>query len=332
MNFVLKKCDLEKFLGELNRDFDVFVPVKRNKNYFYRKFKSGMKLNLTDYQNTLYSPKKFFYPITENMFNYSKGKFKTNLEKSKRRKVVFGIRPCDMNGILVLNKVFDEFYQDIYQLESRKDVISIVVNCNQAGEYCFCGSFGTNIIKEGFDLLMNEEGNFYIVQSGSKIGDKIITRNRDIFTKTGRELKTSKMEFKRKIESGNIIYLLNNNFQHPIWEKEAEKCLSCAACTITCPTCHCFDVRDEVNLKDGSIDRIRSWDSCQIKDFTRIFGNVDIRGDRASRLKHRIFCKLVYFMERYGVFGCIGCGRCIESCLTKIDMTEIINKIGGNTK
>lgn len=331
MNFILKKTDLEEFLERLSRRFDVFAPIKKNDNYFWEKFKSGMKFDISDYQNTLYSPKKFFYQIEEKMFSYDKGEFKSDL-KEKKKKVVFGIRPCDMNALLILNRVFDEFYPDVYQVEQRKNVISIVINCSQAGEYCFCDSFGTNTVKQGFDLLMNDDGDKYIVQSGSVIGKKIIDDNWTLFTETKKKLKTKKLKYKRKIQTKNITKLLKNNFNHPVWEKEAKKCISCAACTISCPTCHCFDVRDEVNFNDTNVDRIRSWDSCQIKDFTRIFGNVDMRGDRTSRLRHRILCKLNYFMERYGVFGCTGCGRCIENCLTKIDMTEIINKIGGRKK
>ena len=331
MNFIIKRIDMEEFLNNLTRNFDVFVPIKKDKNYFYQDFKPGMKIDLDDYQNTLYSPKKFFYPFKENIFTYNKGKFKTNL-KNKRKKVIFGIRPCDMHGILILNKVFSKFYQDVYHFEKKKAVISIVINCDKAGEHCFCGSFGTNVIKEGFDLIMTRDGDDYIVETGSKKGKRLIDKNMNFFAKTDKKPNHIELKYKRKIKSRNIVNLLKNNFDHPIWDEEAKKCISCAACTITCPTCHCFDVNDVINFNDAKIDRVRTWDSCQIKDFTRIFGNFDVRGDRASRLKHRILCKLNYFMERYGLFGCTGCGRCIESCLEKIDMTEIINKIGESEK
>ena len=33
-----------------------------------------------------------------------------------------------------------------------------------------------------------------------------------------------------------------------LWDVLGERCLACGTCNLVCPTCYCFDVRDEVAL------------------------------------------------------------------------------------
>ena len=102
--------------------------------------------------------------------------------------------------------------------------------------------------------------------------------------------------------------------RNDVWEKESEKCLSCGDCTSLCPTCLCFDIKDEVNLDMVSGVRVAQWDSCMFKDFTAVAGGGVARDKRVDRLKHRIFHKLTYFPKKFdGASMCTGCGRCISS-------------------
>ena len=45
--------------------------------------------------------------------------------------------------------------------------------------------------------------------------------------------------------------LLSMSMKSPLWEELGKRCLACAACTNVCPTCFCFDVKDEIELENG---------------------------------------------------------------------------------
>jgi ferredoxin len=80
----------------------------------------------------------------------------------------------------------------------------------------------------------------------------------------------------------------------------------------------------EADLKKGK--RFKEWDSCQFLNFTMVAGGGVFRKERLARFKHRIYHKLQYFREKFGMDMCTGCGRCIEACPRLIDFTDVINK------
>jgi NAD(P)H-flavin reductase len=45
------------------------------------------------------------------------------------------------------------------------------------------------------------------------------------------------------------------------------------------------------------------------------------------RVRYRIYDKFKYIEERYGMKGCIGCGRCINTCPASINIADIINRL-----
>jgi sulfhydrogenase subunit beta (sulfur reductase) len=60
-----------------------------------------------------------------------------------------------------------------------------------------------------------------------------------------------------------------------------------------------------------------------------VAGGENFRKDRASRVKFRFYHKQRGFVAEYGRPSCVGCGRCIEVCPVKIDITEVINQLRG---
>ena len=117
-------------------------------------------------------------------------------------------------------------------------------------------------------------------------------------------------------------------FDSPFWDDESMSCIRCGICTYLCPTCHCFDINDEVissyPLKGK---RVRTWDNCQFPDFTMHSSGHNPRPDKASRLRQRILHKYNYFVEKYGHYQCTGCGRCVSKCPVGIDIIEVLNKV-----
>lgn len=327
MNFLINKEDFSAFLERLKSDFEVIIPVKKNKSYFFEVMKSAKELDLDDYQNSIYPPKDFFFSQSEVLFEFKRdSKVKVKSEVKRRKRVIFGIRPCDYNGTLLLDEMFLGEYNDPFYKEKRENTIIMVLYCNKTGKYCFCGSTGDDIPKKGFDLLITDIDNKYFIKIGSEKGEKTIKDNIDLFETTLKRYERKKLKFRKKLNIKNLQKAMMKNLNATSWKKETEKCLSCAACTITCPTCSCFDVKDVVEFDMEKGKRIRVRDSCQLIDFTEVAGGHIFREERTERLKQRIYCKLVYFKNNHDVISCTGCGRCIESCPTKIDFTEIVNK------
>ena len=87
--------------------------------------------------------------------------------------------------------------------------------------------------------------------------------------------------------------------------------------------CYCFDVRDRA-LADGTIERLRCWDSCQGVQCFAIAGGHNPRPTQAARQRQRYMHKFLYYPEREGVALCVGCGRCVVDCPVNIDIREVI--------
>jgi NAD(P)H-flavin reductase len=102
------------------------------------------------------------------------------------------------------------------------------------------------------------------------------------------------------------------------WEKHSEKCLACGSCVLVCPTCYCFDVKEQADLSLEYGERIRTWDGCLLEDFAKIASGENFRPTRPTRYRHRYFKKGKYLFDRFGFISCVGCGRCSSNCLPDI--------------
>jgi sulfhydrogenase subunit beta (sulfur reductase) len=117
-------------------------------------------------------------------------------------------------------------------------------------------------------------------------------------------------------------------FESPFWDEQSLSCIRCGICTYLCPTCHCFDINDEIASSSPLRgERVRNWDNCQFPDFTMHSSGHNPRPDRASRLRQRILHKFQYFVERYQNYQCTGCGRCVSKCPVRIDIIEVLDKV-----
>jgi len=312
MGKLLKKDDYNRFLNNLKHKYELIAPVKTNGVVKYEIVNDINEICLDE--QPLYSIKKFFLPRTEDLFEFQE-KRKFGFFRKQKKRIIFGMKKCDANSLLVLDKLYLEGYVDQRYKAKRENTILIVVPCKKPEKNCFCQSMD---LKEYYDLQLNDIGESYYIEIGSDQGRSLVRRFKEKNIKIEHDLKC-----KRKLDRKE----LRKFFENKIWSKEAEKCLSCCMCTTHCPTCTCFDIKDyvEINLIDGK--RYRVEDSCQLKSFTRVAGNHIFREPRDARLRHRIMHKLQYFREKNKIDMCVGCGRCISICPTNIDMVDIVNKL-----
>jgi len=328
---ILKKERLSGFLERLVRDRQVFAPVKKGEVILIREIDSPSQVIL-EYRNAKESPKSVFFPQRETLFRYraEKGKAEVDVPSGAGKgRVLFGIRPCDARGLLLLAKVFCSGSSDPYYTDKRSSMVVVSLGCVDPNPSCFCLSMGGGPCSaEGSDLLLLDLGDRYIAQAESEKGvalledqafEKSDEKSLSLAEKTRKQAEASMQPVAKK---ANLEQELERLFSDPVWKDLAESCLSCGICTYLCPTCHCFDLCDEASGQAG--ERIRVWDSCQFPLFTQQASGFNPRPTVKERFRQRIMHKLSYLPKSQSMTGCVGCGRCVTECPVNLDIREVM--------
>jgi ferredoxin len=283
-----------------------------------------------------HSWKKFLHPPNLRLFQakrHDKGFEISNNNQPAPHLVFLGVRACELHAIAIQDKVFiNGPYVDSVYGERREKSFVVAVNCGQAGGTCFCTSMKTGPRAEsGFDIALTEviktDQHYFVAEAGSERGVEILEKTR---TRKADESEKKKAEeiiefaasrMGRNLDTTGIKELLYRNHDHPRWEDVASRCLTCANCTMACPTCFCTTVEDTTDLTGDHAERWRRWDSCFTTDFSYIHGG-SIRVSAKSRYRQWMTHKLAAWIDQFGTSGCVGCGRCITWCPVGIDLTE----------
>jgi ferredoxin len=144
--------------------------------------------------------------------------------------------------------------------------------------------------------------------------------------RAARAMQDVERQVERQLKTDDLPRLLYDNLEHPHWDEVATRCLSCANCTLVCPTCFCTTVVDTSDLRGTKGERIRLADSCFNRDFSHVFGG-NIRPNIRSRYRQWLSHKLASWIDQFGTSGCVGCGRCITWCPVGIEITEEVNAL-----
>ncbi len=321
--YLLKKVDFEKFVNSVIKSHSLVAPVeshsgkKHSKSYF-TKIKDASEIFLD--KKTHYPIKGFFFHPEETLFEFDCNKIKDpNIDTTPI--VYFGVRRCDLNGIMHQDIVFLEEHEDPFYNARRDAALLIGYHCKEGDDYCFCNSFE---LKDFYDLMFYDKGDNYGVEVGSEKGEEFLKEFSDFFVESEGIVTEEDKKIINKKELKNLD--IKDYYHSETWKKGADKCLSCGACNFLCVNCHCFDISDDVNFDLKTGKRVRKPASCQLRSFTRVAGEHIFRDSKLARFKHRIYHQIQYFKDRHDEVFCTGCGRCIEGCPAKIDWVEIINE------
>jgi len=242
---------------------------------------------------------------------------------------IFGARACEIAAIEVQDRVFDNGdFADAGYSHRRKNTLIVAVQCARSAPTCFCASMNTGPRTEaGFDIALTEleDGGFFVEcgsDHGAEVLDRIDRRDADpAAANAARAVTEQAAEMQMRSMPENIAGLLKDSLDHPRWAEVADRCLSCANCTLACPTCFCSDVEDINDLSGDHTERWRVWDSCFSLDFSYIHGGA-VRRSTLSRYRQWMTHKLSSWHDQFDTSGCVGCGRCITWCPVGIDITE----------
>jgi len=331
----LRKKDLKKMLEKISSFGELWAPVKKGDKFAFQKID-----NLNDVDpnagRTILPLKKFMVPPRFSMFRYDKDGYHEQLGEVTDR-VVFGAHACDINGLLILDKVFAEEFSDPYYIERRKRTAIIGVSC-VPDEFCFCKETNTDTVDEGYDLFFSELGDDFLVWVGSSKGDDMVRAAEELFDEniSVKDIqkfiewkKWRETQFKMDIDLTAMPDIFELKIDDKVWEKIGEKCLACGSCSMVCPTCNCFNVTDTVALGKMEGTRDRCWDACTLHEYSLVAGGHNFRGSRADRMKLWYTHKLQAFIGEFGKPSCVGCGRCITTCPVDINVKTVAKTLRG---
>lgn len=336
----IKIGELNNFFARISDKRELYLPVNDNNGKaFYTRWHDGA--TLSNKINTVRSAKDFFFPQHESIVDFQvQGQSITvnDIERNTGEFVIFGVRACDNESFEILDKVFLSEPIDTLYSERRNRATIITLACNFPVETCFCSEFGIDASNPGGDISSFIDEQFLYLSANTEKGMSLLDELSEITMQCDEsQIEDIQQTIRDRIENLPLKNLPLNKFGSGTtdkyfdsneWNKLSEKCLGCGSCTYSCPTCQCYDIKDKKNGE--SIIRFRCWDSCMYSDFTKMSAGQP-RFTRKERFRQRFMHKLVYFPENnQNLFGCVGCGRCLNVCPISMNIVKVIKALGGD--
>jgi sulfhydrogenase subunit beta (sulfur reductase) len=333
--------ELKPFLDAISEDMDLYVPKKSGAHFVYNRYDPSSKSPI-EFNNirTCTPAKEFLFPLREIAAVYPEP-----LEpKDIKPFAVFGLKQCDLRSLEILDKVFAEAeFEDAFYIVRRDNMFIISSDCTDPAESCFCNVMGGKpFAQAGFDLNVSKIKEQFIIEAGTKKGEDFIERHSGLFSNSTEALLAERdkirTETQKQLEQINsslqfeaaVNEIVENSYDSEVYDQEAKTCVECQACTRVCPTCHCFYLYD--TKQDDYFAKMKMWDSCMRIAYAEVAGGANPRKALGDRLRHRFMHKFSYFLERYGIEMCVGCGRCVDAEAGEVDIRKVLKKLNEELK
>ena len=314
----------------------LYLPVDQGKTAQFNRYESGMELSKQ--LNTSRSAKDLFFPQVENLADFQVEGTSITVKPRQQQEedfILFGVRACDARSFEILDRVFLAEPQDTFYAARRSHATVVTLACGAPEETCFCTVFGIDPADPTGDVTAWLTGEKLCMRANTKKGEKLLAalplledggEQAVVAAQAAIHAVTDKLPLKTLDLTGFDGEHLMEKFNSPHWAQLSESCLGCGSCTFVCPTCQCYDIKD---FNTGSeIQRLRCWDSCMYSDFTMMAHGTN-RPTQLERFRQRFMHKLVYFpANNEGIYGCVGCGRCLKKCPISMNIVKVIKTLG----
>jgi sulfhydrogenase subunit beta (sulfur reductase) len=273
--------------------------------------------------------KRFLFPPQLDLFTIRRvdGRWvQDSQQPAPEPRAFIGVRACELAAIGIQDRVFlrSDFADPAYRAR-RAGMFILAVDCLHPAGTCFCATMSTGPRVTGdFDLCLTELDEVFLLRIGSEAGaraalDLPVEPSTPALAEAAMEaLARAIGQTRSKVDPARCADAVLSNLESDHWESVAGRCLSCGNCTMVCPTCFCWDVTDQEDIKGTEARRVRTWDSCFNPGYSHQAGG-NTRPSIRSRYRQWLSHKFGNWQKQFGTAGCVGCGRCITWCPAAID-------------
>lgn len=335
--FIIPAADICGFVARLMQSGRTMAPVRRADNAcVFDWLKTPQDADLAC-PNPRTPPKQAVLPRAEPLFFYQKGKDEETIipPAPPAPRIILGIHPCDARAIGVLDAVFSAGPVPDKPYMERRRLTTLVGRAFLEDEpTAFYRELGIDPLdSSGCDLfLIPFPKGKWLLEAITEKGLALNPAYAMFAPATEHDLaaladlrrdSASRVAADPQIE--NLKNRLDKLFDSGFWDRLHKRCVGCGACAFLCPTCHCFEIRDETRGNKGA--RARVWDTCQFDLFTRHASGHNPRSSQKERTRQRVMHKFSYGIEKFHIPFCVGCGRCIACCPAGNDLRQVIKDI-----
>lgn len=290
----------------------------------------------------LASPKGFFFAQNEALYKFDGETFATIAPKLNAR-ALFGVQACDLTAISYQDKFFKD---DPYYQARREQSLLVGIDCSGPCEKGFCPlvNAGPQVATEHADLILSSfaheqqdslsEAPWLLIAASVKGLDSLQGLDLEKAPDNWRHLRS---EFKEQVlaKFADFSYI-NNSIEYindglvpaELWEELSVRCLACSGCTNLCPTCSCYSTHEQNDIESKTQTTVRFWDSCLFEGFQREASGHNPSHLAAQRTERFWFHKFSDdYLPEFGRYGCVGCGRCEQTCPGSIGVHTVMRRI-----
>lgn len=338
MGFKLDKGQFDGWLAALGLDYRVFGPTRIRQGGTFADtdvVRYGAVAGFADLElgaKSSMSPKELLFPIRESLF-LGAGAGQVVPAVDDKPMIVF-MRPCDINGVHRLDKIFLENGPDadFYYERRRRQLRIFMIECLEGFENCYCVKMGAN------------EASEYAVAVRFGADGALVEVKDEEFAVGLRAAGGAAADFKAEFVRQNKVDAedegwavpsfegveLDEIFEHPLWKDYTQRCIACGRCNTSCISCSCFSMQDVAYDRQSKLtERRRVWAGCHVDGFTDMAGGHAFRVKNGDRMRFKTMHKIYDFKKRFKeAHMCVGCARCDDVCPEYISFYECIRKVG----
>lgn len=326
--FALSYAAQESFLARLRTLGELHGPVRGNDGIVrFDRLQPGMRPDLQALRSQL-PPKKYLLAPNETILTYRPANGYQHPAQDQATLILLGIHPCDLAAISYLDRLFLTDILDPTYAARRKRLILIGSPC-VPDQYCSCQQMPSPL-PALCDLFLYQQGKDLLLSIESPRGEAVRAAADDLLQPiVKRQPPPSSRQYFGHGASPIPAAELDPNL--PDWQQLADHCLGCGACSISCPTCSCFEVLEFGGLDGSSSERLRRWDNCLFKSHSEVAGGHSFQKDRAQRFRYRYRHKYRGHGQLRGLPSCVGCGRCRVQCPAGLDLRPLAQRLERET-